>query len=90
MLCGFVGGAVSLGRAAGRSCTQLAGVGYDDVWYTWWGIGWVQLGLGAVVAALAWRYFWGVFMVWAPTLLLRILWLSRRFTASFCFLFWAH
>lgn len=68
MLCGFVGG-----RAAGRSCTRLAGVEYDDVWYTWWAVGWVQLGLGAVEVFLGGVYGLGAdgvvaYLVVVPTL----------------------
>lgn len=40
---------------------------YNDVLLGFFVLGWIQLSIGIVAAALAWRYFRGVVMVFAPT-----------------------
>lgn len=40
---------------------------YNDVLLAFFVLGWLQLAIGIVAAALSWRYFRGVVMVFAPT-----------------------
>ncbi|KAK3298092.1 uncharacterized protein B0H64DRAFT_441491 [Chaetomium fimeti] len=40
---------------------------YNDVLFVFFWIGWTQLGLGIVAAALAWRYYRHAILVFAPT-----------------------
>lgn len=40
---------------------------YNDILFVFFSIGWIQLGLGIVAAALAWRYYRHAMLVFAPT-----------------------
>jgi hypothetical protein len=53
---------------------------YNDVLFVFFSIGWIQLGLGIVAAALSWRYYRHVVLVFAPTVTSFImLWISLGF-----------
>ncbi|KAH6613235.1 hypothetical protein F5144DRAFT_596632 [Chaetomium tenue] len=45
---------------------------YNDVLFAFFSVGWIQLGLGIVAAALAWRYYRYTVLVFAPTVVLSL------------------
>ncbi|KAK4120415.1 hypothetical protein N657DRAFT_579959 [Parathielavia appendiculata] len=56
---------------------------YNDVLLCFFVLGWLQLGLGIVAAALAWRYYRDAMLVFAPTLTnFILLWICLMFLIS--------